>query len=410
MTPEDLRSHSIHQVILQMNHFRETNLFQETLTNSPESARHSINEIFSVVHVIESYLASTPPELISLWGLAQLSAQLQQVATYVDNYGHARGLDHLEAAITTVSQHIQPLLWTFTRPSETTTGTVYSQMLSEHHQAAKRNMEDLSRLHAETTQIIETQTGMANELKATTQLMTADALRLRTEATAAVAELQNKYHDEERARKVEHDAAMEARSVDASKLHETSIDDAERFLAVLKNYEADAAKLFSALGHTGVTGNYQIVADRETTQANWLRTGAIIVFALAVTVAIISLFKYIDQVHTTETVLSMLVRVGTAITITLPGWYLARESARHRSTADRARQTEMELASLGPFIELMEKSKKDAIREELIKKYFGNGIQEHTVVAPFNLSDVTSVLEVASKFDIFKKKKDDEDK
>ena len=77
-----------------------------------------------------------------------------------------------------------------------------------------------------------------------------------------------------------------------------------------------------------------------------------------------------------------------ALAITAPAWYTARESARHRTNADRARQTELELASLGPFIELMPDDKKNQIREELTKRYFGNQIAEHTVEQPVNMKEV----------------------
>jgi len=36
---------------------------------------------------------------------------------------------------------------------------------------------------------------------------------------------------------------------------------------------------------------------------------------------------------------------------------------------------ELELASIGPFIELLPEDKKESIKKELVKKYFGNQIQ-----------------------------------
>lgn len=381
-----------------MKTFRATNLLRETLANSTETANRQVSQIFAVVHVIESYLVSTPPELISFWGLAQVAAQLQAAYSHFDNFGTTRQLEQLETAVTVVSQHVQPLLWTFTRPSEEAAGAVYTQMLSEHHNIAKRSMDELSRKHDETKQLLEAEIEKVKELRSSIMLMSEDAGRVRSEASASVAQLQNQYHDEERDRKIEHEKAMQDRKDDASKSLETSKVDAERHLAILQNYETDAAKLFSALGHTGVTGNYQIVAKTETSRADWMRRGALFFFAVGVTMALGLVDKFLGHEHTPDNMIAILVRIGTAITITLPGWYLARESARHRTTADRARQTEMELASLGPFIELMEKNKKDAIREELIKKYFGNGVQEHTVTAPASLTEVTGFMEVLSKF------------
>lgn len=57
----------------------------------------------------------------------------------------------------------------------------------------------------------------------------------------------------------------------------------------------------------------------------------------------------------------------------------ALESARHRTNADRARQTELELASLGPFIELMKDPDKEEIRKSLIPTYFGRPVDAHEI-------------------------------
>lgn len=39
---------------------------------------------------------------------------------------------------------------------------------------------------------------------------------------------------------------------------------------------------------------------------------------------------------------------------------------------------ELELASIGPFIELLPEAKKEAIKEELVKKYFGQQVNIHS--------------------------------
>jgi len=73
------------------------------------------------------------------------------------------------------------------------------------------------------------------------------------------------------------------------------------------------------------------------------------------------------------------VRLLYALAIAAPAFYTARESARHRTNADRARQTELELASLGPFIELMKEQDKEEIRKSLIPTYFGRPVDAHEI-------------------------------
>jgi hypothetical protein len=89
---------------------------------------------------------------------------------------------------------------------------------------------------------------------------------------------------------------------------------------------------------------------------------------------------FLNAESTPEHAWSAAIRLLYAIAVTAPAWYAAKESARHRSNADSARRTELELASLGPFIELMPEEKKIAIREALVEKYFGNGTVPHEVI------------------------------
>ncbi|WP_411728460.1 hypothetical protein [Methyloglobulus sp.] len=120
-------------------------------------------------------------------------------------------------------------------------------------------------------------------------------------------------------------------------------------------------------------------------------------FALGIGTAIATLWKFWDDPSTPENAWSAIIRLLYAIAITTPAWYAAKESARHRTNADRARQTELELASLGPFIELMQPEKKEAIREDLIKNYFGKGVTPHEVNEPVKIKDLKDLLLEAIK-------------
>jgi len=119
---------------------------------------------------------------------------------------------------------------------------------------------------------------------------------------------------------------------------------------------------------------------------------AVGMFGLGILTAMATLYKFWELPLTPENEWSALIRLLYAIAITTPAWYAAKESARHRSNADRARQVELELASLGPYIELMPEDKKSSIREELIKTYFGNGFASHEVNEPFQMKDVKEIL------------------
>lgn len=67
-----------------------------------------------------------------------------------------------------------------------------------------------------------------------------------------------------------------------------------------------------------------------------------------------------------------MVRILAAAVLTYPAIYASRESSKHRALETYNRNLELELASIGPFIEMLDEDKKQKIKEELVTKYFGN--------------------------------------
>jgi len=89
-----------------------------------------------------------------------------------------------------------------------------------------------------------------------------------------------------------------------------------------------------------------------------------------------------------------LYRIISAIIFAVPAGYLGFESNRHRREEIRMRRLELELASLGPFLEQLEPDKSAQIREALAAKYFGSGLDDnqHGQVSPTNLLELLKQL------------------
>jgi hypothetical protein len=75
--------------------------------------------------------------------------------------------------------------------------------------------------------------------------------------------------------------------------------------------------------------------------------------------------------------------------------YTGKESARHRSNADRAKRVELELASLGPFVESLDKPKQDALREKLTSEYFGKEAEPHSTTPVIDPNSLVDLLKTA---------------
>lgn len=239
----------------------------------------------------------------------------------------------------------------------------------------------------------------AAELKASLDAMTESAARERAEASAAVAKLEQTFTAQESKRTSAFDATINKIKADYSTLEEITKTESASLIRGLEEQKNNAAKIVQVVGNIGVTGNYQRIANSEATQANFWRWATVFFFAGGVTLAAATFYRFWGEPITTESIWAIAVRLLYAIAITAPAWYTARESARHRTNSDKARQTELELASLGPFIELLPEEKQIAIREEMTKHYFGREVEAHTAKPPLDAATMKElVIELTKAF------------
>lgn len=146
-------------------------------------------------------------------------------------------------------------------------------------------------------------------------------------------------------------------------------DDTKSLVDRLNHKEDEAKKLVNVIGNIGATGNYQRIADAHRLTANiwrWVAVGFMTILSgiLIVTIWKIGGDKYDWQMA--------LVRILSALVLTYPATYAAQESAKHRKLENDNRKAELELASINPFIEILDDERKQLIKEKLVEKYFGN--------------------------------------
>ncbi len=147
----------------------------------------------------------------------------------------------------------------------------------------------------------------------------------------------------------------------------------ENIIKDLKDKLDEAKKIVNIVGNVGVTGNYQNIANQHKSSANLFRGIALGFMSLMSVLIIWSIVELsLDEFNFYKT----LTRIIAAAILTYPAVYASRESTKHRVLENRNRTLELELASLGPFIELLEDDKKNEIKVNLVEKYFGNRMEE----------------------------------
>lgn len=146
-------------------------------------------------------------------------------------------------------------------------------------------------------------------------------------------------------------------------------DDASATMSSLDKKLEEAKSIVNIVGNMGVTGNYQNIANQNKKSANFWRVIAV-VFMVIMTGLIV--WSIIDLSSHEFNLYKSIVRIIAAAVLTYPAIYAARESSKHRNLETKNRNLELELASIGPFIELLPEANRQKIKEELVKKYFGN--------------------------------------
>lgn len=168
--------------------------------------------------------------------------------------------------------------------------------------------------------------------------------------------------------------------------------DAQAVLDELEEKKSEASTLLQIIGNIGITGNYQNIANNEKKAADiWRRIALGLMIGM---VLIIGFTIFISATNGFDWKLALF-RVGAALVLAVPAAYAAKESAKHRSLENHNRRSELELASLDPYLEKLPKDTRDKVKEELTKKFFGLNSAEPKIEDPVSNKAIFDLLKTA---------------
>ena len=389
MTEESFKQHSI---------FEKLNQLDEALL--VEDAREGFgneNYLFlqSVLLFIRDRLRLTIPTLIKESELVKLASEIESGTSQINAFFGSNNIGHLNNAINNLTSALTivrnfPLLlpngdFDFSRAValfQSTIDDAYKALeaknkellkqleatrmdlveeerklsqLQERISAKEKDIQDISRKYIEEFESIKTgnNTVFENEKKKFNEAFDLDRKTFQEQFDTDSAN--NKIVFEEQVKKIE------AESKEAIKR--------------LNNKLSEANKIVNIVGNVGVTGNYQNIANENKKSADNFRIIALVFMAI---MSVLIICSIVELSSSEFNLYKSLVRILGAAVLTYPAIYASRESTKHRKLETQNRRIELELASIGPFIELLADDKKQAIKEELVKKYFGNHIHEET--------------------------------
>lgn len=151
------------------------------------------------------------------------------------------------------------------------------------------------------------------------------------------------------------------------KLREDFERETREVLSALKHDKEEARNLLQTIGEIGVSSPFGNTAHGDRRAALVLRTLAGAFFTgMVATVAAVTIWSFTNGAVQID---DMIFRFMTALIFAIPAYYFASEASKFRGEADRNRRLQLELASLGPYLEnISDPAKRAAVREKLIGK------------------------------------------
>lgn len=394
MSASAYRDHPIRGLVSRILEMQTAPEFADPSVSDNETYAFARDKIFALTHAIHALLQTTPAELTSNHALNQIHTNLQSAVNELATFQANKNPGHLANAAAQIEQNALPFLWGFVPQAQQISPDSLASLLEAQASTSRETVRQLVRQRDELATKLTDLIAKTDAQEGRLEALSEGAARERAEAATTVAKLEQAFTENETERTAAFDTALGELRKNFTAFENKVREDTATLIGAIEQQRIQAARIVQVVGNIGVTGNYQQIANTEAKQANFWRWATIVIFGGGITVAAATFIKFWGQPFSQETALSVVIRLLYAIAITAPAWYTARESARHRTNSDRARQTELELASIGPFIELMPEEKKVQIREQLTPHYFGRSVEAHTANNPL---DATAVKELAAE-------------
>jgi hypothetical protein len=376
---KSLKDHAVAGSLNRLEELLNDPSLQAAEVAANETSQFHRDKLQHVVKSLKSLINQSPATLVSEVALNQLNANLQQPIAELTSFISNKNAGHLANAVSHVDSNVFNYTWAFIPKANPLSKAGVGELIESIQEQSRQTILQLNdqngqleRRIAKLTEEIEAQEQRLVELQEASATSKA-------EGAAALANLETIFNKNQTQRDVDFSDLLQRATNDLATTKKEFSDSANSAIDALEKHKSDAARIVQVVGDIGVTGNYQTIANTEAHQANLWRLITVGLFACGLAMAGFTFYKFYHEPVSTNNPLAIAVRLLYALAVASPAFYTARESARHRTNADRARQTELELASLGPFIELLKDDDKDDIRKSLISTYFGRHVDAHEV-------------------------------
>ncbi|WP_419711620.1 hypothetical protein [Pseudomonas sp. NFX224] len=170
---------------------------------------------------------------------------------------------------------------------------------------------------------------------------------------------------------------------DLHKNMQTESDKAAKISDEANEYSKKAhSQIDELLGHTAskvLLVDYANTAEAEKKSADRMRNASLACMALT---GIVICFALYESLASPLDWKQSILKVFTAIALSVPAAYLARESAKHRNQEHINRRISLDLRAITPYIATLPSEEQNKIKSEVASKIFG--VQENGNTPPDN--------------------------
>lgn len=396
-----VKSHQIHGTLKRL-----LELQQSAILSGPDSAidelhRWYLNKIFYLAVVADKGVRRKLSYSVSLNALNNLNTSAEAIINELNAFISNRNVGHIVNAFNQAEQGFQ-IYMNQSIPHGNGGDSKDAELLIESlHKSFEAAISALKLEKDELAEQLAALTASVSASSNSVASLESQIARHQSEAEQAISVISKSYEKLEEGLEAKFEEDLNKWSAENSESLNNIEKKTNYLVEKIAEKESEARALIQSVGDVLTTGTYKKWAGGEYELSNLFRWITVALFSIGILIVVSNFFIHLkfwwNGGSYDESPWALATRLLTALVVALPALYTARESARHRTNGDQATQRELELTTLGPFIELMPTEEKNAIRERLADRYFGNPIEPHKVESLLDPDTLSKFAEAVAK-------------
>lgn len=404
MWDDKFEGHGVHNTLEQL---RDSLGAADEKAAERNDTEETVRRLFRLLDHIDEVLASVDPELVPFVGLDQVNQHLTNAKKNVDQFrsrGNVASLNsqantHVEHALRELAQirqlytpedlqGIREHITSYRRSAAQLTRHLETDVEEAHQQVDELNKAVDSTLtevkDAAESRSAEIKQKLENRLQQLSEQLDKreqELQNLKQRTDQAIDRFQEQFSNAQEKRLSDHNETLqeqrqkftelfEGAESELTTLQKDTRKEVDALLETIGEQRQKAIDMVGVIANTGLTGGFQKTANEEQGAADRWRRVAIVSLVGLVGVAVWAVVEATGAGFTWEKLAAkglLTASIGVVAT------YAIRESTKHRSRERRNRRLELELQSIGPYVQELPAEKQVEIKDKLVERLFARG-------------------------------------